>query len=488
MTSAVTTQHKQYQLAAPKWVKVRDCIEGEDKIHEKGEVYLPKLSKSQKQESYEAFKGRARFWNAVKRTLAGWRGAVNRRPPTATVPESMQPLLLDINLQATPFNDFAGQTLDEVLGPGRAGILVDHQESAAGRAYMLLFKTEEITNWATMVVDGVRKLALVILAYCVNEMSPDGYTTEEVSEYRELRIENGVYIQRVWREQGEKDKKTWTLIREVIPKVRGKALDTIPFVFIGPESLSPDIQQSPLYEIVNLNLHHYRRSADLSHGLHFAALPTPYSINEQVTENQEPLELGAGVFQQFQGENVQVAFLEHEGKGIGAVRQDMMDMKDEIAQLGAAAITPPLRMAESAQALENKQNEQSAPLVKTVDVVSQGLTEALAWLVYWEGGDEAAAQVMLNKAFANTRLSAQDIQSLSAALQDGSITAEHFAYLLEQAESLPPDVDYKKYAEQLKKEKEERAANALKTAQQGQQTNQDNKTVDTKQTGPSNPQ
>jgi hypothetical protein len=486
--SAITTQHAKYTKAATKWVKVRDCLEGEDQIHEKGEEYLPKLSKRQKTESYNAYRDRARFWNATKRTIAGWRGAVFRRPPTSIVPEVMKPLLLDINLQATPINDFAGQVLDEVLSLGRAGILVDHQESAKGRTYMLLFKAEEIKNWATVVEDGARKLALVVLGYCVNEMGEDGYGTEEVSEYRELRLVDGVYIQRVWREQGEGNKKTWKMIREVIPQVHGKALTEIPFVFIGAESLSPEIQQSPLYEIVTVNLHHYKRNADLCHGLHFAALPTPYSINEEKSEDQEPLELGAGVFQQFRGEGVTVAFLEHSGTGLGAVRQDMEDMKQEIASLGAAAITPPLRMAESAQALENKQNEQSAPLVKTVDVVSQGLTEALAWLVYWEGGAEEDAKLELNKAFANTRLSPQDIQALSAALQAGAITEEVFAYFLEMAETLPPDLDYQTYAAQLREAKAERRANMPKPAPGANETTDPNKVIDNKQSGPSNQQ
>lgn len=454
MSSAITTRHSSYDKAALKWVKIRDALEGEDQIKSKGEEYLPKLSTRQKEASYNAYLGRARFWNAARRTLAGWRGAVFRRPPTASLPTSMEPLLANIDLQGTPFADFAGQVLSEVLSPGRAGLLVDHQESAAGRSYMVLFKAEEILNWASMVVDGARKLSLVVLGYVVSELSEDGYGTEEVAEYRELRLVNGVYVQRVWREQGTQDKKSWVMIREVIPQVRGQALTEIPFIFVGPESLSPDIQQSPLYEIVTINLHHYKRSADHSHGLHFVALPTPYSLNEQVSEDDEPLELGAGVFQQFRGEGVQVGFLEHSGAGLDAVRQDMLDMKDEIASLGAAAITPPLRMAESAQALENKQNEQSAPLVKVVDVVSQALTEALAWMVYWEGGDEASAAVALNKAFANTRLSPQDIQALSAALQSGGLSEELYAFLLEQAESLPPDLDYKAYAEQLSQQRQ----------------------------------
>ncbi len=486
--SAVTTQHTKYAKAAAKWVKVRDCIEGEDQIHEKAETYLPRLSKRQKDESYNAFKGRARFWNAVARTLAGWRGAVFRRPPVATVPESMKPFLVDINLQATPFEDFAGQTLDEVLTTGRAGLLTDHQESPDGRTYILLFKAEEIVNWATVMEDGARKLALVVLAYCVTQLSADGFSSEEIMEYRELRLEGGFYVQRVWQEKGEGDNRAWTKIKELNPKVRDELMTEIPFVFIGPKSLSPDIQESPLYEIATVNLHHYRGNADLKHGLHFAALPTPYSLNEKEEENAEPLELGSGVFQQFRGENVQVGFLEHSGAGLSAVREDQQDMKDEMAQLGAAAVTPPLRMAESAEALENKQNEQSAPLVKVVDVVSQGLTEALAWLVYWEGGDEALAKWELNKAFANTRLSPADIQALSAALQAGALTEEAFAYLLEMAETLPPDITYQAYAEQLVQRKEERRREAPQFGANKGPDDNNNKNLDGKKTVPSNPQ
>jgi len=452
---AIQYEHPQYTYYKVDWVKIRDVLAGERKIHDKGTTYLPKLSTRQTETSYDAYKARARFYNASKRTLLGWTGAVFRRLPSVAVPPGLEDRLLDINLQATPVKDFARQSLVELLTTGRIGILAEHQADPNGRAYLLLFKAEEIINWAYTVIDGVKKLTMVLLCYTVSELAEDGFSYNTITEYRELRLVNGIYIQNIYHVGGEN--KEWSLVSTVTPQVRGEPFTEIPFVFIGTESLSPDIQESPLLEIATINLHHYKRSADLCHGLHLSALPTPYTLNASTSEDDTPVELGSGVMQNFNGTGVAVGFLEWGGSGINAVRQDMIDMKEEMASLGASAITPPLRMAETAQAIEAKHDEQSAPLVNVVDVLSQGLTEALSWLVYWEGGDETSTSLSLNKQFVNSKLSAADIKALSESLQIGAISEELFAFLLESAESLPPQVDYKLYAQELMAKKAARS-------------------------------
>ncbi len=455
---SISAQHPQYEYSLPDWVKTRDVLAGERRLHEKGETYLPKLNDRQKAASYAIYLRRARLYNATKRTLLGWVGAVFRRLPSVGVPSGFEMQLADISLQATPFKDFAKQSLTELLTTGRIGILTEHQADPNGRAYLLLFKAEEIVNWASSTVDGYRKLTLVVLCYSVSELGDDGYTYQSCTEYRELRLIDGVYVQRIYRMEGEGEKAAWMMKSEVIPQARGQVFTEIPFVFVGTESLSPDCQESALLEIVTTNLHHYEQSADHKHGLRLSALPTPYTINEENQEGQGPIEFGPGTLQQLRGNSMSLGFWEWSGAGIESVRQELQDLKQDMASLGAAAITPPIRMAESAEALDAKHSEQSAPLVTVVDTLGQGLTEALQWLVYWDGGDEAATQVALNKQFANSKLSPQDIQALSAALQSGALTPEVFAYLLETAETLPPDINYKTYAEQLRAEKEARRA------------------------------
>lgn len=463
---AVDTHHPDYDYYLPDWTKIRDCIAGERKIHAAGEAYLPKLSTKQKDKAYSAYRDRARFLGATKRTLKGWLGSVFRKPVVASVPDTLLGHLKDINLAGAPFATFARGVVQEVLSVGRAGVLVERQETTTGRAYLVPYKAEEILNWATDIVDGAQVLSLVVLRHARKERAPDGFGTTSVVEYRVLELADGVYQQSVYRAYEEGGDLAYVETRT--PVLRGAPLSFIPFVFLSSTELTPEIEESPLLDLATLNIHHYRRTADLCHGLHFTALPTPYTVGDDDTA--EPIELGCGTVPNFKNPQTRFEMLEFSGAGLSAVRQDLEDLKAELAAMGAAYITPPRRDAETAEAIQLKHAEQSSPLASIAGACEEGLTLALKWLAEWEGADPEAALCRLNKDFDSTRLSAGDLTALSAALQSGSITAEVFSHLLSQAEMLPPSIGAEEYAETLREEKEARSAKAAAIAGGGKPT------------------
>ncbi len=465
----VYSSNASYNYAASDWQKIRDCIAGERVIHDAGEKYLPKLSSVQKEPSYKAYKDRARFFNAVARTLAGWLGAIFRKAPQVSAPAAIEALLKDIDLAGTTFEELIDEATEEVLSVGRAGVLVEKQTGESGRAYMRMFTAEEITDWATTVINGAQVLAMVELQYGVDQLSDDGSRVECILERRRLTLRDGIYTQCISRsvKAGEYGAET-----TITPTIKGAALRFIPFVFLSAKGTKPMIQEAPLLAMATTNVHHYRRSADLCHGLHLSALPTPYSIND--ISNGEPIELGSGTFYNFKGNGVTVAFLEWSGAGLNAVRQDMQDMLAEMVALGAAYITPPKKDAESAEALGLKNEAQNSPLSKIAGAIERGLSLALAWLCLWQGADDSAAAVRLNKDFDKTKLSAQDLKTLSEVLQSGGITPDVYAELLVAAEALPAEMTAKQFAAELESvqaEKEEKAKNAAEqlAAQQEQQ-------------------
>ena len=74
---------------------------------------------------------------------------------------------------------------------------------------------------------------------------------------------------------------------EDVPLKHGDPLTFIPFQFIGPTSVTPAIEKSPILDIVDVNLSHYRTSADFEHGAHLTALPTPWvsGVNPELVES-----------------------------------------------------------------------------------------------------------------------------------------------------------------------------------------------------------
>jgi len=432
--SAPVSANIHYRQYLPQWQLVRDCVEGESCVKARAETYLPRLSARQKDAAYLAYKQRARFFNATERTLSGWLGSIFRKDPSIHVPPQAEELLLDVDLCGATIEEFAASAVEEVLITNRAGVLVEHQTSPNGRPYLLLFTAEEIVDWGETLRDGVRVLSLVVLQYVTNDVDASGASCELV-ERRTLRLVDGFYEQTIERSvAGE-----FTIHGIAAPIAQSKRLNFIPFVFLSSKGTKSTIHKSPLLDIARTNLHHYTSSADWRQGLHMVALPTPYGLN--LSKGDGPLELGPGVFQEFDGgSGAAVGFLEISGSGLNLVRQDLEDLKGEMAALGAAYVTPPKREAETAEALTLKHAEQNSPLAKIARSVEKGLTRALEYLCQWYGVDTEEVEVRLNKDFDRTRLSPSDLKVLSEALQGGAITAEVYAYQLEQAEVLPPEM------------------------------------------------
>ncbi len=70
---SVKNTHPAYDKYAPLWKTMRDVCAGQTAVHQAGPAYLPRLSE-QSDAEYAAYKGRALFYNATWRTVAGMIG------------------------------------------------------------------------------------------------------------------------------------------------------------------------------------------------------------------------------------------------------------------------------------------------------------------------------------------------------------------------------------------------------------------------------
>ncbi len=469
--SGVSTQHIDYTYHLEDWTKIRDVLAGERKVKAKGETYLPRLSSregARADKAYAGYLSRARLFGASKRTLKGWIGSIFRKPAHLSGLDAIPEILKNIDLAGCPLPTFCKDVAQETLTTGRAGVLVDRQEATTGRAYLVAYKAEEILNWDTEVIDGARVVTLVVLKHVTSTRGADGFSSEPCFEYRVLALVEGVYQLAVYRDMEGKGEYSMDPASVRIPTMRGKPFRYIPFVFFGPSrssSSAPEIEESPLLDLVTLNLHHYKRTADLTHGLHFVALPTFCTIGD---DDDDPIELGPGTVQNFKNPNVKLEIWESKGTGLNLVRQDLQDLKEEMASVGAAMVTAPKRDAETVEALTLKNAQQNSPLAAVAESVEEGLSEAMRILATWEGLSAEGVAVRLNKDFDKTRLSASDLKMLSDVLIAGGITAEVYAELLATAEILPPEVKAKAFALELEREKEAKAQAAADAAEAAQ--------------------
>lgn len=284
--------HRCYTERLPQWMRCRDACEGEDVVKSKGMTYLPRLS-NQKDLEYDAYKRRAAWYGATARTVWGLAGSVMRKSPAVLAPEVLATHLDDVTETSVSLTTFASILVQEVLTVGRVGILLDMPEGTPEgmpRPQWVEYRTEQICNWKTEMLGGVRTLTMVVLSEEYEEPGADGFRSECRTQYRVLRLVEGRYVVEIWRSD-QKRRSEYVLAKSIMPVVRGVSLPYLPFVFVNALHIDADPSKPPLLDLVDLNFKHYLNSADLEHGRHFTALPTPY-VTGMAKDKQGSLQIG----------------------------------------------------------------------------------------------------------------------------------------------------------------------------------------------------
>ena len=307
----VSDQHKLYTVNRPKWELVRDCVEGSQAVKNRssdidtstdknaarslrGTRYLPQPNPDDfSQENrirYEQYKARASFVNFTGHTEDGFLGMVYRKMPETELSTNIA--FLDENA------DGAGMTLlqmlqattADVMETGRHGILTDFPPSPGGtqaqtmhlQAMFIQYEAETIVNWRTRTIDGQNTVILVVLAEQVEKrVDGDDFAVETVTWHRVLTFNGqGEYIQQLYNEDDELIfhlDDAGEFFSDIVPKkADGKPWRNIPFVFIGAKDNTPTPDKAPLYDMAEINVAHYRNSADFEESSFQIGNPTPW--------------------------------------------------------------------------------------------------------------------------------------------------------------------------------------------------------------------
>lgn len=490
-----STKHKHYEKHLFAWQRQRDAVGGEDQVKtsEHRTKYLPRLEgqgneieefryRSEKPlTSYEAYKSRASFMNATGRTRDGLVGAVMRRAPRMIWPTSQEEMLdvLGVNLES--WHEIVHMTLDETIGIGRYGHLIDVQPDG-GDPFIATYIAEAITNWVTDLIGGRRKPVRIHLReepyrydtkarrmlerYRVLHLGfPMPYTSNEMQVFEEEGAEgflalyglasadfnNGpVYFQEVWDEAEAEEVENeeggrWIRTELTVPKRQGgRPLDEIPFVFFNSIHNRVKTEKPPLLDLTVVNMSHYRNSADMEHGLHFTALPQPWVAGFNF---DGPLYIGSGAAWVSEDPQARAGYLEFSGQGLRAIKETMDDKKKEMAALGARLIEEQHEPGggESAETVKIRHSGEGSALARITDTVSKGLTNVLKLIADFKG-ISATPSIELNTDFGVYGLSPVMLQSLMAQVQAGLMSWETYIYNLDRGEVYPDDWSAEKEA------------------------------------------
>jgi len=415
----VNTQNKEYVKRIRQWTIVRDCVEGQIAIKDKGIAYLPR-SAGHSDDDYKNYVNRAVFFDATSRTAEGLHGHLFAKDPVQTgeISDTFKESLKNIDASGTSLDQFISNITWDAMQAPWGGILVDHisvPEGASlaekkGGAYLKWYVAESVINWQYSVIDGEKKLSMVVLREDVEKGKPDDEFETVITEaYRVLSFdEENRYIQRIF----IKDKEArdgFSMYGEIIyPKINNKYLNFIPF-YTCPGEVP---EKSMLLGLAFENIGHYQKTAEYENGLYFTSVPTPIvenmpmpskEIEEKYKENgvektrkkMEPQKIvtGGSKFLFFHKENadIRVKYLEFAGSGLGQILSALNGCLDRMAKLGIQAIGSEKKGVETAEVAQIHRASEHGVLGAFARSMSDKITQAIRLKVIWDGIPEDEA-------------------------------------------------------------------------------------------------
>lgn len=283
----VDSKHPDFCDVEKDWQQIADCIAGQRVIKKATTKYLPQPNAAdtseENQERYRAYVKRAVFHNATARTIGNMVGQCFAVDPVPTMPEQMLPWLEDIDGAGVSANQQAKKALAHVIAFSRSCIWVDYPKTAAPvsvadaeeggiRPKIVLFDPRNVINWRVVPHGAKSKLSLVVIKEKYIKKD-DGFKAEFDFQYRVLRLIAGKY----WQEVHRPGNGGFQIVERLQPlNGDGLPLSEIPFVFIGAESNDIEVEKPLMLDISNLNLAHYRNSADYEEITYMVGQPTPW--------------------------------------------------------------------------------------------------------------------------------------------------------------------------------------------------------------------
>ena len=430
---------------------------------------------------YKGYIGRAQFFNAGGRTLDGLAGMLNRKPAIITVPEGMEKYLENVDGKGHTIQQFIDMVCKDVLTTNWGSVLVDmpqtESESDSAEqsqadfenkgmyAYMVYYKAEASTKWKWETDGRTQRLRYVILKEPTVVDAEGEFNTEIKNYYRVLQIdpETGNYKQTLYDDK-------LIPIEEVEPKSRKGNFKELPFSFM---SINSEPEEPILSDLINVNLSHYRKSADYENGLHWTGVPTPFergwTPETTYDENGKevaptPMKLGGTQFLYFPSGTEQVGYLEFSGSGLSQIANAMESDKESMAVLGARIIANQKKGVESAETAKIHNSAENSVLASFAINMSQIFSRLLRIYLEWSTGADIPQEnvkVQINTDFDVSTMSAQELTTLVALWQSGGMAKSDLFRNLKEGEILDADRNLDEMNAEIEEEQKARMATAM---------------------------
>jgi len=418
----VETTNPEYDLYSDVWVKTRDAVRGSVAVKDKKAQYLPVPDAETNPRGidsvrYKQYLNRSVFTNYTGRTKNALVGAAFRKKPIIELPDGLEYLIDDATGDGLSLEQLAKDELSNLLETGRSMLLVDYPQTEEGlsaedvsllelRASIVPYTAEAVINWKTDVVAGRSLLTLVVVKEPYLENS-DEFSHESKTQYRVLRLDDQGYSQQLYR-----DDKPYTEM--FYPKKSdGSTFNYIPVTFVGSQNNDPTVDDAPLSDIADVNMAHYRNSADYEESCFITGQPTLFITHSLTQEqwkeyNPKGIKIGSRAGHVL-GETGSANLLQANPNNL--VMEAMNAKEQQMVAIGARIITD-RGGNETAEGARIRFASENSVLGDIVGNLSSAIKSCIYWIGEFMGVDTDDCVFIINREFYDKSVDPQMIMSL----------------------------------------------------------------------------
>ena len=486
-TTAVTylDTHVEYQNAKQQWRLVRDLMQGESALkrhdlqgvtklnsqtiesllknnHLLTERYLPVPDASNCDAEnllrYCQYVQRASLFNATKRTEVGLAGMVFSKPGITNLPPGIEFLGSDADGTSVGLEQQAREVVNDVLETGRDGLLVDfpagqrpttaeEKERQGIHSTINIYKAEAILDWDTKRIGAQEVLSYVKLREV--ESVRDAGSISAADDKCIIRVlyldENNLYAIKIIEDGAAED--TATVLKPT--NAAGARFDYIPFYFVGAVNNRPNVDAAPLIELAEVNLGHYRNSADFEESAFVVGQPTP--VVNGLTQAWIDKNYADGMYfgsltALFLPQDADAKLLQAQPNTMP--ENGMQRKEKQMIELGARLITEG-GQAQTAEAARIKHAGDASALAVVVTNVNQAYADAIQAVKEFEG-ETGDAEFTINTDFFAGKLSPDEVRSLVEAWQMGAISKDVLDRRLQNGGVIGEEIDLEEMNEAIR--------------------------------------
>lgn len=419
-----------FEHLASKWELVETLSGGTDSMRDAGRKYL-KQNPKESNDKYLDRLSRATLTNKYLRTIEKGVGKAFARSMNISVPEILNPLLLNTDGQGTSFVSFSKQLLHDTINYGIMYVLIDVPQTNITTLeefrqtnvtpYLVTINPTQILDLSVEYIDNA--LQLTDFRYYENIVQYNDSTlqSETIERVRRYALIDGQVHWEIW----QKDDKGMEYVVE-----KGiMSITQIPIVPIYGKKLQPYIGEPVLMELAHLNVKHWWKQSDLDWNEHYGL--TPILALKGIETNPDPTTGQSSMTDFTVGASTAIAMPENGGlswttadsNGIKAGQDSLDRLMKEMSEAGLELTTRQEGGMETATGRMLDASESNSILKGIITDLNWQLYQCLVMACEYMGVDGTDIDVAIDTTYTTSSISfTQDLTLLKELFKDGIIT------------------------------------------------------------------